>query len=524
MPTTSLSNNKRIAKNTIFLYFRTFLTMAISIFTSRIVLETLGVEDFGIYNIVGGFVAMFSLLSGSLTAASQRFISFELGKEKSNESRIFSITLTIHITLAAIIFILLESIGIWFLNTHMNINPTRLFAANCVFQCSIVTFCINLLCIPYNALIIAHEKMNIFAYISIFEAMAKLIIVYLLFLFKESDKLIIYAILLLCISIIIRVIYSTYCNKKFSNCKFHYIKGLEYYKDILSFSGWNFIGSTAGILNTQGINVLINLFFGVTYNAARGIAEQVNTAINSFVLNFMTALNPQITKNYAANNFQYLITLINKGAKYSFFLFWIFSFPVILETEYILDLWLVNVPNHTTIFVRYALIYTMCQALSQTLYTAMLATGEIKKYQIIVGSLSILAFPLAYVFFKLGYPPEYGYIASILLSIICLMARIILLRPMIPGFTFRLYFHETILKILGVSIISTLCAIGIIRFTEKTIYNINGFSHFIITILICSLISCICIYFIGLNKAERIFIKNKWDSKVAIHISKRKQK
>ena len=238
----------------------------------------------------------------------------------------------------------------------------------------------------------------------------------------------------------------------------------------------------------------------------------------------MTALNPQITKNYAANNFQYLITLINKGAKYSFFLFWIFSFPVILETEYILDLWLVNVPNHTTIFVRYALIYTMCQALSQTLYTAMLATGEIKKYQIIVGSLSILAFPLAYVFFKLGYPPEYGYIASILLSIICLMARIILLRPMIPGFTFRLYFHETILKILGVSIISTLCAIGIIRFTEKTIYNINGFSHFIITILICSLISCICIYFIGLNKAERIFIKNKWDSKVAIHISKRKQK
>lgn len=190
MPASSLSNNKRIAKNTIFLYFRTFLTMAISIFTSRIVLETLGVEDFGIYNIVGGFVAMFSLLSGSLTAASQRFISFELGKEKSNESRIFSITLTIHIILAAIIFILLESIGIWFLNSHMNINSTRLFAANCVFQCSIITFCINLLCIPYNALIIAHEKMNIFAYISIFEAMAKLIIVYLLFLFKESDKLI----------------------------------------------------------------------------------------------------------------------------------------------------------------------------------------------------------------------------------------------------------------------------------------------------------------------------------------------
>lgn len=394
-----LVNNKRIAKNTLYLYFRTFFTMTVSVFTSRVILDVLGVEDFGIYNIVGGFVAMFSLLSGTLTAASQRFMSYELGRAKSDISKVFSTSLSIHLMLAALIFILLESAGVWFLNYKMNIAPDRLVAANWVFQCSILTFCVNLISIPYNASIIAYEKMTIFAYISVFEAVAKLGIVYLLLLFN-FDKLILYAFLTLLVAIVLRCVYGFYCKYKFRECRFYFIKDKELYREMLGFSGWNFIGSSANVLNSHGINILINIFFGVALNAARGIAEQINTTLNSFVLNFMMALNPQITKNFASGDYDNMNVLIIKGAKYSFFLFWLLSLPILLETDIVLKIWLVQVPEYTSILVRYALIYTMCQILSQTLYAAMLATGKIKEYQIIVGTLSLMAFPTAiYSFF-----------------------------------------------------------------------------------------------------------------------------
>ncbi|GAE86261.1 hypothetical protein JCM10512_4758 [Bacteroides reticulotermitis JCM 10512] len=382
-----------------YLYFRTFFTMTVSVFTSRVILDVLGVEDFGIYNIVGGFVAMFSLLSGTLTAASQRFMSYELGRAKSDISKVFSTSLSIHLMLAALIFILLESAGVWFLNYKMNIAPDRLVAANWVFQCSILTFCVNLISIPYNASIIAYEKMTIFAYISVFEAVAKLGIVYLLLLFN-FDKLILYAFLTLLVAIVLRCVYGFYCKYKFRECRFYFIKDKELYREMLGFSGWNFIGSSANVLNSHGINILINIFFGVALNAARGIAEQINTTLNSFVLNFMMALNPQITKNFASGDYDNMNVLIIKGAKYSFFLFWLLSLPILLETDIVLKIWLVQVPEYTSILVRYALIYTMCQILSQTLYAAMLATGKIKEYQIIVGTLSLMAFPTAiYSFF-----------------------------------------------------------------------------------------------------------------------------
>ncbi|WP_244437321.1 oligosaccharide flippase family protein [Bacteroides reticulotermitis] len=373
--------------------------MTVSVFTSRVILDVLGVEDFGIYNIVGGFVAMFSLLSGTLTAASQRFMSYELGRAKSDISKVFSTSLSIHLMLAALIFILLESAGVWFLNYKMNIAPDRLVAANWVFQCSILTFCVNLISIPYNASIIAYEKMTIFAYISVFEAVAKLGIVYLLLLFN-FDKLILYAFLTLLVAIVLRCVYGFYCKYKFRECRFYFIKDKELYREMLGFSGWNFIGSSANVLNSHGINILINIFFGVALNAARGIAEQINTTLNSFVLNFMMALNPQITKNFASGDYDNMNVLIIKGAKYSFFLFWLLSLPILLETDIVLKIWLVQVPEYTSILVRYALIYTMCQILSQTLYAAMLATGKIKEYQIIVGTLSLMAFPTAiYSFF-----------------------------------------------------------------------------------------------------------------------------
>ena len=503
------SNNKRIAKNTLYLYFRTFFVMAVSIFTSRIVLETLGVEDFGIYNVVGGFVAMFSLLSGTLTAATQRFITFELAKEHSESNKIFSVSLGIHVILAVIILLLLESVGLWFLNCKMNISPDRLVAANWVFQCSVLTFCINLISIPYNASIIAHERMNVFAIISIFEVSAKLAIVYLLMAFN-GDKLIIYAVLLLVIAILLRLIYGVYCKRNFEECSFHFVKDKVAYIQMLSFSGWNFIGSTAGVLNTQGINLLINIFFGVTLNAARGVAEQINTAVNSFVMNFMTAINPQITKSFASGNFDYLNMLIVKGTKYSFFLFWLFCLPLMVEAEYVLSLWLVEVPPYAPILLRYALVYTSCQLLSQTLYTAMLATGNIKRYQIVVGSLAIMAFPIAYIFFKCGLPVEYGYVATIIMSIICLGVRLIMLRDMIPQFSISTYSKDGLLKILMIVLVSGSVLMFGIKYIE--IFS-SDLVKFLITCCTSFVISMGCIYALGITPAEKEkflkFIKNK---------------
>ena len=509
--TTISTNTKRIAKNTLYLYFRTFFVMAVSIFTSRVVLETLGIEDFGIYNVVGGFVAMFSLLSGTLTAATQRFITFELGKKSPKSQKVFSISLGIHFVLAIILFLLLESVGLWFLNYEMNISPDRLYAANWVFQCSVLTFSLNLISIPYNASIIAHEKMNVFAVISIFEVLAKLLVVYLLMAFN-GDKLIVYAISLLAIAGFLRLIYGIYCKRNFGECRFYLVKDKTMYLQMLSFSGWNFIGSTAGILNTQGINLLINLFFGVALNAARGVAEQINTAVNSFVLNFMMAINPQITKSYAAGDYKYLNMLVVKGTKYSFFLFWLFCLPLLFEADYILNLWLVDVPDNASTLLVCALVYTSCQLLSQTLYTTMLATGNIKRYQIIVGSLSILAFPLAYIFFKTGLPVEYGYVASILMSLVCLVARLIILRDMVPNFSIHAYCRDGLVRIISIVLLSYFVVV-LIRHYIISFMNITGV--FLFTVSMSILVSCSCIYLLGLSKAEKGMIKSFVLNKIA---------
>ena len=504
-------NNKRIAKNTLYLYFRTFFVMAVGIFTSRVVLDTLGVEDYGIYNVVGGFVTMFSLLSGTLTAATQRFITFELGKKNPDSQKVFSTSLGIHFILAIIIFLLLESVGLWFLNYEMNISPNRLYAANWVFQCSVLTFCINLISIPYNASIIAHEKMNVFAIISIFEVSAKLAIVYLLLAFS-GDKLIMYAILLLLVAVSLRLVYGIYCKRNFQECKFLLVRDKTMYIKMLSFSGWNFIGSTAGVLNTQGINLLINLFFGVTLNAARGVAEQINTSVNHFVMNFMTAINPQITKSYASGDFKYLNTLVVKGTKYSFFLFWLFCLPLLLEADYVLNLWLVDVPEYSPVLLRFALIYTACQLLSQTLYTSMLATGNIKRYQIVVGSLSLLAFPLAYMFFKLGLPVEFGYVSSIFMSLVCLVARLKMLQTMIPGFSVSSYCKDGLIRIVSLVSIS-ICCMLLIKEYISTIFC-NDDIIFFTTLSLTVFVSCTCICVLGLTIKEKesvfLFIRRKF--------------
>ena len=468
-------------------------------------MNALGIEDFGIYNVVGGVVAMFTVLSGSLSAAISRFITYELGKgNQENLNKIFSSAVTIQIGLTGIIILLAETIGIWFLNVKMNIPEMRMEAANWVFQFSILTFAINLISVPYNASIIAHEKMSAFAYISILEAIGKLAIAYLIVV-SPMDKLIFYAILMCIVALIVRFTYGNYCKRHFSECTYHFIWDKQLLKQMFGFAGWNFIGAASAVLRDQGGNVVINLFCGPTVNAARGIAFQVNTAVNQFVTNFMTALNPQITKSYAAGNKEYMMTLIFQGARLSFYMLLLLSLPILVNTHYILELWLKIVPEHAVLFVQLVLIFAMSESISHPLITAMLATGKIRNYQLIVGGLQMMNLPISYLLLRWGFFPEIVIIVAICISQCCLAARLVLLRGMI-GVSIRKYLQKVYFNILTVS------AIAIVLPLISTQYIDETFIGFIIVSLIAVVCTIISIYFIGCNRQERQSIHQKLDT------------
>ena len=495
-------NNKRIAKNTLLLYFRMLFLMAVSLYTSRVVLNALGVEDFGIYNVVGGVVAMFSVLSGSLSAAISRFITYELGKgNQENLNKIFSSAVTIQLILSGIIILLAETIGMWFLNAKMNIPEVRMEAANWVFQFSILTFAINLISIPYNASIIAHEKMSAFAYISILEAVGKLTIAYLITI-APIDKLIFYAILMCVVALVVRFTYGNYCKRHFSECTYHFVWDKQLLKQMFGFAGWNFIGASSAVLRDLGGNVVINLFCGPAVNAARGIAFQVNNAVNQFVVNFMTALNPQITKSYAAGDKGYMMTLIFQGARLSFYMLLLLSLPILINTHYILVLWLKIVPEHAVFFVQLILIFALSESISQPLITAMLATGKIRNYQIIVGGLQMMNLPISYILLRLGYFPEVVIVIAICISQCCLAARLILLRGMI-GLSITKYLKNVYLNIIIVSIIAVILPL------ISAYYIKESFINFILISLIAIICTLSSIYFIGCNNQEREFIHQK---------------
>lgn len=493
------SNSKRIAKNTMLLYMRMLFLMLISLYTSRVVLHALGVDDYGIYNVVGGVVAMFSVLSGSLNAAISRFITFELGAGNIEKiKKVFSSSITIQLVLALFFILLAETIGLWFLNYKMQIPLERLNAANWCFQLSIVTFAINLWSVPYNAAIIAHEKMSAFAYISILEGVGKLAIA-LCIEYNPFDRLVFYALLIALLSWILRLVYTNYCKKHFEECKYHFIYDHELLKKMFAFAGWNFFGAGSWQLMTQGVNLLLNVYFGVAVNAARGIANQVDTAIMQFVNNFMTAVNPQITKSYASGDRSYMFSLMFRGAKFSYFLMLFFAIPIICETDYILSLWLGIVPDHAVAFARLSLIVSMVHVLSNTMITAMLATGDIKKYQIIVGGLGMLVFPIAWLFFYLGLPPETAYLSTIIVFICQLVCRLKLLKDMI-GLSPIVYLREVLLNIILVTVLASIIPITL------TFALDDNFFRLIVVGLSGTIGNITCIWFIGLNNSERQFV------------------
>ena len=496
------ANNKRIAKNTLLLYGRMLLLMAISLYTSRVILNALGVEDYGIYNIVGGVVAMFSMLSGSLSAAISRFITFELGKgNKENLAKVFSASVTIQLGICAIVILLAETVGLWFLNSKMVIPENRLYAANWVYQLSLVTFVISLVSIPYNAAIIAHERMSAFAYISIFEAVNKLIVAYFIII-SPFDKLIFYAIMIAMIAIIIRLIYGVYCKKRFEECTYHFIYDHELLKQMFGFAGWNFIGASSALLRDQGGNIVINLFCGPAVNAARGIAFQVNTAVHSFVTNFMTALNPQITKSYASGDYQYMMTLIFQGARLSYYILLLLSLPVIVNTHYILHIWLGQVPEHTVLFVQLVLIFGMCESISSPLITAMLATGKIRNYQLVVGGFQMLNLPVSYILLRFGAIPETVLIVAIVISQLCLVSRLYMLRGLI-GLKARDFIKKVYANVIEVTILSV-----IVPFLLAIVLN-NDFLNFIVLSIITVVSTLLVVFYVGCTMEERQFVVSK---------------
>lgn len=492
------SSNKRIAKNTLMLYFRMLIILGVRLYTSRIILNTLGVEDYGIYNVVGGIVVMLSFMSSAMSAGTTRFLSFELGRaDLKKMARVFSMSLNIHATIAVFIFLLAETLGLWFLNTHLNIPAERMNAANWAYQFSIFTFIIAVLSIPYHALIIAHERMNVYAYVSIVEVSLQLFIVFMLQWFGY-DKLKLYAVLVFVVSLLIRVIYGLYSSKNFKESQYRFIWDKSLYKTLMSFAGWNLWGNVAGVLSGQGVNMLLNIFFGPAVNAARGIAWQVKAAIHNFVGNFQTAMNPQIIKSYAANDLKYMHQLISQGAKYSFFLLFFLSLPILLETKIILQLWLKIVPEYTIIFTQLVIVNVLIDCFSGPLITAAQASGRIKAYQMVVGGLLILILPLSWLFLKFGYPPQVTIYISIFFSVLALIARLWILQNLV-----RLKVKEFIVKVVLKSTFVCFVALILPLIVHSSIEE--SFQRFISVVLVSMISTSVTIYLIGLEQNERLF-------------------
>lgn len=496
---TSNANNVRIAKNTIFLYFRMILLMAVSLYTSRVVLATLGVEDYGVYNVVGGFISMLAFLNGAMSGSTQRYITVELGRgNQESLKEVFSTCVVTHAIIALIVLILGETIGLWFVVNKMVIPTSRMTSAIIVYQCSIITSIVQIMSYPYNADIIAHEKMSAFAYISIYEAFANLGIAFLIRV-GNYDRLSLYAIALLVVKASVIMIYRIYCRTQFPEATFKLLINKRLIKELFSFTGWNLWGGMAGTLMGQGINVLLNIFFGPAVNAARGLAVQVQSAVHQFATNFQMAMNPQIIKTYATGEIQSMHSLIFRSAKFSFMLLLCIMLPLATEIDTILGLWLKDVPEYTNIFVCLMLIVCMIDSVSNPFMTASSATGKVKVYQSVVGGILISIIPISYVVVRMGGSPYSVFIVHIIVGIIAFIVRLLIVRKLI-NLSIRDYITRVILPCAFVFLPTFLFAWFVRSIMPEGII----FSAMIIILTL--VMSVICAFFLGLSKNERHFI------------------
>ena len=496
------SANKRIAKNTLVLYVRMLFTMGISLFTSRVVLQTIGVEDYGISSVVGGVISMFTFINAAMVSSTQRYLNFELVRGDANQLRsVFSTSLQIHALIALAIIVLSETVGLWFLNEKLVIPEARMNAAMWVYQCSILSCAVSIMSTPYNAVIVAHEKMSAFAYISILDVSLKLLVVYLLVVLP-FDKLIILSILTLLVQLFIRYIYTLYCHRHFPESYFQFRFNKTLFKEMFGFAGWSFWGNLAAILYTQGLNMMLNIFFGPIVNAARGIAVQVQSAVQQFVGGFQTALNPQITKNYASNNLPQMHSLMFRSARFSFLLLFFLSLPVLMETNFILTLWLKTVPDDAVIFTQIMICISLIYTTANPCVIANQATGKVKIYQMVVGGILLLILPISYVVLKLGAPAYSVFIVHFCIESVAQFSRMYMLRNLIhlPLWQY--------MKNIYIPIISTV-AIAIILPLVVRMQFAEGWLRFLAVGFTCVLSVGASSYFIGFTKQERVFFLDK---------------
>ena len=496
-----MSTNNRIVKNTLFLYLRMFLVMTISLYTSRLILKQLGVEDFGIYNVVAGLVGLFSFFNGSLSSAASRFITYELaGKNKGSLKQVFCMIFTIHLILSVIVLFFAETIGLWIVNSKMIIPFDKIVSANFIYQFAIFSCIIAIMQIPFNALIIAHERMKIYAYIGIGEVIGKLGIAFML-VYCENYRLIVYGISLFLFALVVFVTYYIYCKLRFDECKFELIYDKMRTRTILGYSAWSLWGAVAYAMKDQGVNLLLNIFFGPVVNAARAISSQISNAINGFVQNFMVAMSPQIIKAYACNDRNRTLLLLFSGAKFSYFLVLFFFIPAIFETKYLLLLWLGCIPEHTVLFTRLILINMLVDSFTYVIGMTVQATGNIKKYQFFVGSILLLNVPLSYLFLKLGSSPNVTFVIGILLSVLAFIVRVVLLNSLIT-FSLKCFFQKVLVVSVFVTFLS--CVFPLLIFLVKQ----DGIGRFVLITLAGIINVSICIWFIGLTSVEKNFVKD----------------
>lgn len=502
-------NNKRIARNSFLLFVRMLFSMAVSLYTTRAILEILGVIDFGIYNVVGGVVVLFGFLNQTMSTTTSRFITTALGKNDTHIlHQIFCMSMNFHIVIALLTLIIGETIGLWFVLNKLVIPVDRLQAALWLYHASVFSTCIGILNVPYNASIIAHENMGAFAYISILQVISKLIIV-LILPYIPADRLIIFSILTISVSIIIQIIYWQYSYRKYSETHFNWLWDKSIWKEMFGFASWNITGDLAFMCNTQGLNILLNMFFGPVVNAARGVAVQVESVITQFIGNFQTAITPQITKSYAANNIKQTIHLVLKASKFCFFLMMIIAIPAFLEIDYVLNLWLKNVPTHAIMFAKLTIIMLFLECLSRPLHLTIYATGSVKRYQMFQSSIYLIFLPLSYFLLRYFHSTAEQIMGILILfKYIIYTIRLKLVNRLI-NLSIKKYMKEVLRPALTCFIISIFPPIAVTTFISPSLFRI------FLTCILSVFTSILVIYLLGLTHNEKIFL-NKQINKIAI--------
>lgn len=489
-------HTRRIAINTLMLYVRMLVMMFLGLFTSRIVLEALGENDFGVYNVIGGVVGMFTVISGSLTGAVSRFITFEIGKgDSGNLNKVYSTAVNIQFAISLIVILLAEPIGLWFIDNEMTIDPSRIPAARYVLHFSLLAFIFNLLSVPQMAMITAHEKMTAYAYIGILDGVLRFSVA-LLICSTSSDRLVLYSALMALSVLVVRFAYGWYSRSRFKDCRYRLVYDRGLLKEMFSFAGWDFIGVSSGVLRDQGGNVLINIFFGTAVNAARGVAVQLSGAVQGFVTNFMTAVSPQITKSYASGDHDYMFSLIRKSARMSYYLLFVLTLPVFFTTDFLMNLWLKDVPEYSVLFVQLFLVFSLGESLSRPLITALLATGRIRNYQLAVGGLQLMNLPVSYVLLKNGMGPEVTIIVSIVISHVCLFVRLFLFNSL-TGFSVSSFTRRVYLNVAAMTAAALVLPLLLMSIAP------DGVAGFMIKACVAFLSAVMAVLFVGCSRVER---------------------